>query len=274
MGAPVGQSENDDRTRADRHRGGWILLAAQPVDGTASGISCRATSLGARGRRVRNWSFSPVPNPPERARMLGGRDPRRALQRRAHEEAPAIAYGVETSPTAVVPVNELRVPTGRAEDLDGIVAARGTMGLDFRRHARTVSHRGERGHRPKGTQLLGRKSRSDYGLTVRCRLTMRPSREPATSLGRLRAGSRPQTGRRAQGSPVLGVPWDVGPRDDTSDGQTSIPSQWNLDAQPAKKGAEMPRTPGMHARTLPASGSSAIWASVSVSVAVVMKRVR
>ena len=34
----------------------------------------------------------------------------------------------------------------------------------------------------------------------------------------------------------------------------------NLVSQPANRGARMPRTPGMHARTLPASGSSAIWA--------------
>jgi cell division protein FtsW (lipid II flippase) len=36
----------------------------------------------------------------------------------------------------------------------------------------------------------------------------------------------------------------------------------------------MPPTPGVHAKTLPASGSSAISASVSVSVALVMYRVR
>jgi hypothetical protein len=82
--------------------------------------------------------------------MLGGEDPRRVLQRRTHDETPAIATGVETPPIAVVPVNDLRVPTRRAKETGGTVAPGGTRGLDLRRHTGTVSHLGEHPHRPKG----------------------------------------------------------------------------------------------------------------------------
>lgn len=77
----------------------------------------------------------PIPNPPERARILGG-SPRRLLQRHAHDEN-AIARGVETPPIAVVTVSELRALTRRAQmDPAGPVAPEGDGG-DLRLHVGT-----------------------------------------------------------------------------------------------------------------------------------------
>jgi len=81
---------------------------------------------------------------------------------------------VETPPLAAVRVNILRVPASRAEDLDGIVAAWRTSGLDCRRHARTVRPLGAHRHRPKGTTTAPSKVSFRPRGAARGGLAMRP----------------------------------------------------------------------------------------------------
>jgi hypothetical protein len=171
VGALAGQKKNPDRARIHRRLGRWRVPAAQPIDGTASRIGGPPRGRdGKKNRRVGKRSFFPFPNPPERARMPGGK-PAPIPPAPRHDGVPAIAHGVETQPIALVrPTNPCQhvaqgmtvVEPSHREGREG----------DLRRHVGTVSQLGsiDIGRR---VQLRGRKSWSDRRLTVRRGLPVR-----------------------------------------------------------------------------------------------------